>query len=99
MAEARGRQTSGPDIWAIGAGWIALIVGVITLNLWAWEQSIDAWVLRGLIVTGAMALTWLFGYWSQILEGGLGWVRRGGLNAAAVAIGVIVAAILVNYLF
>jgi len=100
MSEARDRQTSGPDIWAIGAGWIALIVGVITVNLWAWQQNIgDVWVIRGLIVTGAMALTWLFGYWSQLLEGSRSWVRRGGLNAATVTLGVILAAIGLNYLF
>src|SRR5207244_2854355 len=49
--------------------------------------------------TAAMALTWFFGYWSLILEAALGWTRRGGLNAAALTLGVILAAIGVNYLF
>ena len=67
MAESRDRQTSGPDIWAIGAGWIALVVGVLTLDLWVWQGSLEGWPLKGLIVTAAMALTWFFGYWSLIL--------------------------------
>src|SRR5262249_38346711 len=100
MSEARDKQTAGPDIWAIGAGWAGLALGVLTVNLWAWIQDYhDVWVVRGAIVTAACLITWLFGYWGPIVEGTRLWIRRGGLNAATVTVGVVLAAVGVNYLF
>lgn len=100
MASSSGRNTPGPDIWAVGAGWLALVLFFFTINLWAWMGSWgDVWVIRGAIVTAACFLTWLFGYWSRILVATKIWVHKGGLNATMVAVGVLVVAIGVNYMF
>jgi ABC-type uncharacterized transport system involved in gliding motility auxiliary subunit len=100
MATGRANQSSGPDVWAIAAGWLALVIGAVTLNRWAWTRNIgDVWVLRGLILTFACLVTWVFGYWGQIWTGLKSWARRGGLNATVVTVGIIAAAIGINYLF
>ncbi len=99
MSGTRGKEIPGPDIWAIGAGWLALVFCLLTINLWAWKQNYgDVWVIRGAIVTLACALTWVFGYWPRIAAGFRGWTKSGGLNVTVVTIGVIVAAVAANYL-
>lgn len=100
MATGRANQGSGPDIWAIAAGWLGLVLAVVTLNRWAWARSFgDAWFLRGLILTAACLITWIFGYWGQIWAGLKGWTKKGGLNATVVTVGIIVAAIGINWIF
>jgi hypothetical protein len=101
MASARARTASGPDIWSIIGGWLALVFGMVTVNLWAWNgwNAGDVWVIRGAIVTLACLIMWLFGYGGRLLDVLKAWTRSGGLNVAVVTLGIIVAAVGVNYLF
>lgn len=99
MASARETTASGPDIWSTIGGWLALVLGMVTVNLWAWTQNYgDVWVIRGAIVTLACLIWWLFGYGGRLLDVLRGWTRSGGLNVAVVTLGIIAAAVGVNYL-
>lgn len=109
MAAAREREIVGPDIWAIVAGWLSLVLGVMGLNWWAlagnWgaEYKLFSFIplspLKIGIVTLALFLTWVFGYWPRISAATVDWARRGGLNATLVTVGILAVAVGINYMF
>lgn len=80
-------------------GWAALIVGVLAIHRWALVGGYpwtDRWTQGGLIVAIGLFLTWLWGYWGFIITRIKAWYRAGGLNTAAIAVGLVLCLIVVN---
>ncbi len=81
------------------SGWGAVLIGVLGLHRWIavggypWQ---DQWARVGLILALALFIMWVWGYWGDIVSRTRQWVRGGGLNAATVALGLVVCLVVVN---
>lgn len=79
----------------IASGWGALLLGVLGLHRFV-AVGFDWWARAGIILSFGLALMWVWGFWPQITERLRHWVRSGGLNTTLVAVGLVIALILVN---
>lgn len=77
------------------SGWAAVVLFVLGLHRWV-AMGFDWWSRAGMILSFGLAVMWIWGFWPQITQRLRAWVRSGGLNTTLVALGLVVALILVN---
>ncbi|MGV3720626.1 MAG: GldG family protein [Actinomycetota bacterium] len=77
------------------SGWAAVVLGVLGLHIWV-AVGFNWWARAGMILSFGLAIMWIWGFWPQITQRTRAWFRSGGLNTTLVALGLVVALILVN---
>lgn len=99
--EAYSRADRADRAITAASGWAALALAIfshlrsVAMNTPPWGEW---WARASLIMAAGLGIMWLWGYWPDIWPRVRGWVRHGGLNSALVAIGLVVALIIVNTL-
>ncbi len=78
------------------SGWAAIVLGVLATHRLVAQGAMDWWSRAGLILSFGLAIMWIWGFWPEIAARTRSWVRGGGFNTAAIAIGLVVALILTN---
>ena len=83
------------QVTTVVSGWAAVVLGVLGVHRLV-AVGFDWWARAGIILAFGLAVMWVWGYWPQITERLRTWVRTGGLNTTLVAVGLVVALIIVN---
>src|SRR5687767_12454967 len=100
-AENLGRAERADRFMTVASGWAAVVLFILSVHrsialgaLWIWPS--DWWARAGLILAVGLGIMWIWGYWPQILARLRHWTRGGGLNTTLIAVGLVLALILVN---
>src|SRR4051794_27067790 len=102
------RPERNEDLMTVLSGWGALVLFILGIHRWASEGTTqillivpfpaDWWGRALLIFALGLGIMWAWGYWDQIRAWTRTWVRGGGLNTTAIAVGLILCLIIVNTL-
>jgi hypothetical protein len=85
-------------LMTVASGWAAVVLALFGLHRWLAAGTMDWWARAGLILGFGLGVMWIWGYWPTIAARFKSWARGGGLNTFAIALGLIVALIIVNTL-
>jgi ABC-type uncharacterized transport system involved in gliding motility auxiliary subunit len=85
------------DLWTTWSGWAAGLFLLLGIHRWV-AAGFDWWARAGVMLGVGLTIIWVGGLSPRILERLRYLARTGGLNNTAVALGLIVALILVNTL-
>jgi ABC-type uncharacterized transport system involved in gliding motility auxiliary subunit len=90
------RSERADRMMTVASGWAAVVLAVLGVHRWVAEGAMDWWARAGLILAAGLGIMWVWGYWPQIGTRLRAWVRGGGLNTTVIAVGLIVALVIVN---
>lgn len=95
-SNSQSRAEKADQLMTVVSGWAAIVLGLLGWHRLVAVGAIDWWSRAGLILSLGLFVMWVWGYWPEIATRVRNWVRGGGVNNAAIAIGLVVALIFVN---